>query len=208
MRNENLNFLESKKSPFINFVKLSCVVFIFLGSFSVRARGECEPPVRPKELETVTLQKVLTTGYWTAFKDTNPRQCWAVSAPVKSSVTPEGAEDDLCRTSTSLSVHFVPELSTFGEVVFKSGYVFSGTHPVQLEIDKETILKLTVLDGEYAWANNSIHDEEVRSQMLGGNEIKLQGTSKSGAVVEDIFNLEGFEASYEAAYSACMDIYS
>jgi hypothetical protein len=86
--------------------------------------------------------------------------------------------------------------------------VFSGTHPVRLEIDKEIILKLTVIDGQYAWANNNRHDGKVRSQMLRGNEMKVQGTSKSGAVVEDIFNLEGFEASYEAAYSACMDIYS
>ena len=44
--------------------------------------------------------------------------------------------------------------------------------------------------------------------MLKGNEIEFQGTSKGGAVVEDIFNLEGFKASYEAAYGACMDIYS
>ena len=208
MRTENFNFVESKKSPLINFVKLSCVLFIFVGSFSVRARGECEPPERSKELETVNLQKVLTTEYWTAFKDTKPRQCWAVSVPVKSSVVPKVAQDDLCRTSTSLAVHFIPELSRFGEVVFKSGYVFSGMHPVQLEIDKETILKLTVIDGEYAWANDSIHDEEVRSQMFKGNEIKLQGMSKGGAVVEDIFNLEGFKPSFEAAYGACIDIYS
>jgi hypothetical protein len=192
----------------LDMLKAISVTFAFLVSFCDRAYGECEPQVIPKELETFSVERVLLDGYWVAFKDTNPRQCWAVAIPIKSSVAPKGAEEDLCRGSTSLAVHFVPERSTFGEIVFKSGYEFSEEFPVKFEMDKKIILEHMLMDGQYAWTHTRKQDGKVRAQMLKAREIVIQGTAKNGALVEDIFNLEGFEATYEAAYRECTDLYS
>ena len=185
------------------FVFSIIMVSIFLSS---SANANCDVPQTPKDLITNTAERIYTSKYWAAFKDFEPKQCWAVALPIESRVEPPTNGDDLCRGFTSLSVNFEPQHFSFPEVAFQSGYIFSDAVSVALLVDGKTSAVKMFVDDQFAWPNGTAEDRFTIKEMFKGNFLIIRGTSSAGHLVEDLFFLDGFQESFEAAMLACSEI--
>lgn len=187
----------------LTFVALS----LFIGS-AQGVLGACETPALPPELQTIERKRLHHEGFWAAFKDIEPKQCWTVAAPQRSIVLPSGSDADFCRSSVFLSVNFLPEKSSVAQLSFKSGYEWNSDVAARVTIDEEIVVSDMLKEGQFAWANDSVEDGLVQSRMVSGTEVVITGQAKTGQFVIDVFELEGFGSTLAAAQNACAETYA
>jgi hypothetical protein len=202
---EAYNLIKSSIALSVNLTFI--VLTLFIGS-TQGAFGACETPELPPELQTVEIKRLYHEGFWAAFKDIKPKQCWTVTTPRRSIVLPSGSDVDLCRSSVFLSVNFLPEKGSVAQLSFKSGYEWNSDVPATVTIDEEIIVSDMLKEGQFAWANDSAEDALVQSQMVSGTEVVITGAAKTGQFVMDVFELEGFGSTLAAAQNACAETYA
>ena len=183
------------------------ILTLFIGS-THGAFGACKTPELSPELKTVEIKRLHDEGLWAAFEDIKPKQCWTVATPRRSIVLPSGSGADFCRSSVFLSVNFLPEKGSVAQLSFKSGYEWSLDVPATVTIDEKIIVSNMLKEGQFAWANDSVEDASVQSQMISGTEVVITGEAKTGQFVIDVFELEGFGSTLAAAQNACAENYA
>jgi len=85
---------------------------------------------------------------WSVFVESNPTECWAVSAPKKTVNTKDGRPVAVRRGDILLFVTYRPSANVKGEVSFTGGYGFRKGSTVSMEIDGKKYELFT--DGEWA----------------------------------------------------------
>src|SRR6056297_2854608 len=74
--------------------------------------------------ETSTNQVAANTA-WSVFEDTDPRECWAVSAPTETVNTRDGRVVAVRRGDILLMTFFRPGAGVQGQITFTGGYPFT-----------------------------------------------------------------------------------
>ena len=138
---------------------------------------------------------------WSVFVDSNPRECWSVSAPKKTVNTRDGRVVAVRRGDILLFVSFRPGEKVKGQVSFTGGYPFAEGSTVDLNIDGTRFEMFT--KGEWAWAKNSDEDAKIIAAMKRGKQAVLTARSKRGTQTRDTFSLLGFTAAVEDAEKRC-----
>ena len=203
---KGLNFSSVSKSVLWHGHKCVFLIIMFSICLSSRADANCEAPETPKNLITNTAERIYSSKYWAAFKDLEPKQCWAASLAVETIIVPTAEGDELCRGFTNLSVNFQPEQFPLPEVAFQSGYIFRNSSYASLSIDGKKPIEKMLIDSQFAWTNSVVEDQTVIREMLKSRFLIIRGTSASGHKIEDLFFLDGFQESFEAARLACSEI--
>lgn len=144
--------------------------------------------------------QVATETDWSVFVETDPTECWGVSAPKETVNTRDGRIVSVRRGDILLFVTFRPGANVAGEVSFTGGYPFADGSTVSVEIGDASFDFMT--EGEWAWPAPDA-DAEVIAAMRRGVDAKLTARSTRGTQTADTFSLLGFTAAMEEAERRC-----
>ena len=139
---------------------------------------------------------------WSVFVETNPRECWGVSAPKETRIVDRnGNPTSGRRGDILLFVFYRPGQGVDGQVTFTGGYPFAGGSTVTVTIGSDTFELFT--EGEWAWPATPQDDARLVAAMRRGASAEVRGRSGRGNVTIDEFSLLGFTAALEEAQSRC-----
>jgi len=138
---------------------------------------------------------------WSVFEETDPKQCWAGSAPKEAVNTRDGRGVAVRRGNTLYFVSYIPGQDIAGQVSFTGGYPFREGSTVSLDIGG-TVFELFT-EGEMAWAASAADDTKIITAMKRGADAVLTGVSSRGTQTKDTFSLFGFTAAVEEAEKRC-----
>lgn len=138
---------------------------------------------------------------WSVFEETDPQECFAVSAPTEQVNTRDGNVVTVNRGETRLFVFYRPGEGVQGQVTFTGGYPFAGGSTVTLNIGGTEYQMFT--DDEWAWPATPADDARIVTAMKAGASAVLTGVSGRGTTTRDTFSLLGFTASVDDAAARC-----
>lgn len=151
----------------------------------------------------VTDNRVGAETDWNLFVETDPTQCWAVSAPKETVNTRDGDVVTVRRGDIRLIVFYQPAEDVAGQVMFAGGYPFASGSTVSVEIDGTEFQMFT--EGETAWPATPEDDAKFVTAMKRGADAVITGRSGRGTTTKDTFSLLGFTAMVEEAERRCAE---
>jgi hypothetical protein len=138
---------------------------------------------------------------WSVFVESDPQECWGVSAPKETVNTRDGRVVSVNRGDILLFVSYRPSAGVNGEVSFTGGYPFADGSTVSLVVGDSTFELFT--DGEWAWPASPGDDARIMTAMKRGTNAILTARSARGTQTQDTFSLLGFTAAAEEAERRC-----
>jgi hypothetical protein len=138
---------------------------------------------------------------WSVFVESDPQECWGVSAPKETENTRDGRVVSVNRGDILLFVSYRPSAGVNGEVSFTGGYPFADGSTVSLVVGDATFELFT--DGEWAWPASPGDDARIMTAMKRGTNAILTARSARGTQTRDTFSLLGFTAAAEEAERRC-----
>jgi len=138
---------------------------------------------------------------WSVFVESDPSECWAVSAPKETVNSRDGNTVDVRRGDIRLIVFYRPSQNVTGQVMFTGGYPFANESTVSLQVGDTTFQMFT--QGETAWPATAEDDAKFVAAMKRGANAVLTGRSGRGTQTQDTFSLLGFTAAVEEAANRC-----
>jgi hypothetical protein len=88
----------------------------------------------PLAAQQTTDNRVGANTDWSVFQETDPAECFAVSAPKSQENTRDGQRVEVSRGETLLFVFFRPSENVNGQVTFTGGYPFAANSTVTLDV--------------------------------------------------------------------------
>ena len=138
---------------------------------------------------------------WSVFVETDPKECWSVSAPKETVNTRDGRVVAVKRSDILLMVFYRPEAGVNGQVTFTGGYPFADGSTVNLNVSGTEFELFT--EGEWAWPATPEDDARIVEAMKRGTDAVLTGVSGRGTTTRDTFSLLGVTAAIEEANRRC-----
>ena len=148
-----------------------------------------------------TSNRTSTHDDWSVFVESNPKECWAVTAPKETVNKRDGSVVAVRRSKILLFVFHRPSDNVKGQVAFTGGYPFAKGRSIALDLDG-VIYDLTA-DGEWAWPPSPADDEKIIASMKRGAKAVVTAQSERGTVTKDTFSLTGFTAAVKDAEKRC-----
>tara|TARA_B100000780_G_scaffold111637_1_gene78144 strand:+ start:514 stop:1038 length:525 start_codon:yes stop_codon:yes gene_type:complete len=148
-----------------------------------------------------TSNRVSAKTDWSVFVESNPTECWAVTAPKETVNTKDGSVVSVRRGKILLFVFYRPSDNVKGQVAFTGGYPFAKGRPITMNLDNVTY-NLSV-DGEWAWPPSEADDAKIIAAMKRGAKAIVTAQSERGTVTKDTFSLQGFTAALKDAEKRC-----
>jgi hypothetical protein len=151
--------------------------------------------------QEATDNRVAASTDWSVFQETDPVECFSVSAPTSQVNTRDGAPAEVSRSEALLFVFFRPAEGVTGQVTFTGGYPFAASSTVTLDVGGTAFQLFT--EGEWAWPATPEEDARIVAALKNGTEAVLTGQSGRGTVTQDTFSLLGFTAAVDEAGARC-----
>ncbi len=148
---------------------------------------------------------------WSVFVESNPTECWSVSAPKETVNTRDGRVVAVRRGDILLFVFYRPGEEVKGQVTFTGGYPFAQGSTVNLQIGNNSFELFVgqddsatpVREDEWAWPASEADDAKIITAMKRGAQAVLTARSSRGTQTVDTFSLLGFTAAVEDAENRC-----
>ena len=138
---------------------------------------------------------------WSVFVESDPSECWAVSAPKETLNTREGNTVDVRRGDIRLIVFYRPSEQVSSQVMFTGGYPFATDSTVTFQVGETSFQMFT--QGETAWPATPEDDVKFVDAMKRGANAILTARSGRGTQTQDTFSLLGFTAAVDEAATRC-----
>ncbi|MDP5084908.1 MAG: invasion associated locus B family protein [Yoonia sp.] len=151
--------------------------------------------------QEVSDNRVSAETDWSVFVESNPAECWAVSAPKETLNTRDGNTVDVRRGDIRLIVFYRPSENVNGQVMFTGGYPFADGSTVSFQVGDTTFQMFT--QGETAWPATAEDDAKFVAAMKRGANAVLTARSGRGTQTQDTFSLLGFTAAVDEAANRC-----
>lgn len=145
--------------------------------------------------------RVAANTDWSVFVESDPTECWGVSAPKETVNTRDGRVVAVRRGEILLFVFYRPGAEVQGQVTFTGGYPFAPGSTVNMRIGDASFELFT--DGEWAWPASASDDAAIVAAMKRGASAVLTARSARGTQTQDTFSLLGFTAAVEDAEARC-----
>ena len=155
----------------------------------------------PASAQEESDNRVSANTDWSVFVESDPTECWAVSAPKETLNTRDGNTVDVRRGDIRLIVFYRPSENVNGQVMFTGGYPFANESTVSVQVGDTTFQMFT--QGETAWPATPEDDAKFVAAMKRGANAILTGRSGRGTQTQDTFSLLGFTAAVEEAANRC-----
>ncbi len=158
--------------------------------------------------QELTDDRIMANTDWSAFKTSDPVECFAVTKPKEQINTRDGQPVEVQRGETLLFVFYRPAEGVDGQIAFTGGYPFADCSSPTLTIEGAEFQLQSCpgeLDksGEWAWAADTDADAAIIDAMRRGSEAIITGVSGRGTQTEDRFSLLGFSSMLETASQQC-----
>lgn len=142
---------------------------------------------------------------WSVFNPSNPRECYIVSPPIKSTAQRGGNTVSVRRGDILLFVTIRPDEGVDKEISFTGGYPFRPGSSVDVSIGGTTYQMAPGGSdaGEWAWPPSPERDAEMIAAMRRGASATVTAVSSRGTTTIDEFSLLGFTAALEEAEKLC-----
>lgn len=163
----------------------------------------CALAAGPVTAQEESTNRVAAQTDWSVFVESDPRECWGVSAPKETVNTRDDRVVSVRRGDILLFVSYRPGEDVAGEISFTGGYPFAEGSTVTLEIGDATYEMFT--DGEWAWPATAGDDQRIMTDMKRGVNAIVTGRSSRGTTTKDTFSLLGFTAAVEEAERRCSE---
>ncbi|PYE84311.1 invasion associated locus B family protein [Pseudoroseicyclus aestuarii] len=151
--------------------------------------------------QDTTSNRVAADTDWSVFQETDPTECFGVSAPKEQLNTQDGQPVEVNRGETLLFVFYRPAEGVDGQVTFTGGYPFAGGSTVTIEIGGTEYQMFS--EGNWAWPATPEDDARIVASMRRGAEAVVTGQSSRGTTTRDTFSLMGFTAAIDEAAQRC-----
>ena len=151
--------------------------------------------------QEVSENRVSAETDWSVFVESDPSECWAVSAPKETLNTRDGNTVDVRRGDIRLIVFYRPSENVNGQVMFTGGYPFADGSTVSMQVGDTTFQMFT--QGETAWPATAEDDAKFVAAMKRGANAVLTARSGRGTQTQDTFSLLGFTAAVDEAANRC-----
>ena len=138
---------------------------------------------------------------WSVFVESDPKECWSVSAPKETVNTRGGRVVAVRRGDILLFVFYRPGAGVKGQVTFTGGYPFAPGSTVNLNISGNEFELFA--EGEWAWPATAADDAKIITAMKRGAQATITARSSRGTQTKDSFSLLGFTAAIEDAEKRC-----
>ena len=138
---------------------------------------------------------------WSVFVESDPTECWGVSAPKETVNTRDGRIVAVRRGDIRFMVFYRPGEDVKGQVAFTGGYPFAPGSTVNMQIGSNSFEMFT--EGEWAWPASEADDAKIITAMKRGAQAVLTARSSRGTQTVDTFSLLGFTAAIEDAEARC-----
>ena len=148
-----------------------------------------------------TSNRVSTQTDWSVFVESDPTECWAVTAPKETVNKRDGSVVTVRRSKILLFVFHRPSDNVKGQVAFTGGYPFAKGRSIALDLDGVTYD--LAADGEWAWPPSAADDAKIITAMKRGAKAVVTAQSERGTVTKDTFSLNGFTAAVKDAEKRC-----
>lgn len=145
--------------------------------------------------------RVATQTDWSVFEEKDPKECLAVSKPVKTVNTRGGKAVQVNRSDILLFVFYRPGANVKGQVSFTGGYPFAPGSTVDVKISGASYSLFT--EGEWAWPATPGDDAKIIAAMKRGADAVMTARSARGTQTQDTFSLRGFTAAVDEAAKRC-----
>jgi hypothetical protein len=145
--------------------------------------------------------RVAANTDWAVYVEADPKECWAVSAPVNTNNTRDGQAVTVRRGEIQIIVFYRPSEDVTGQVMFAGGYPFASGSTVSMQVGDDTLEMFT--EGEFAWPASAEDDAKFVAAMKRGADAIVTGRSGRGTQTQDTFSLLGFTAAVDEAASQC-----
>ena len=145
--------------------------------------------------------RVAASTDWSVFQETDPTECFSVSAPKSQENTRDGQAVEVSRGESLLFVFYRPSEGVNGQVTFTGGYPFADNSTVTLDVGGTQYTMFT--EGEWAWPASPEEDVRIAQALQSGSEAVLTGQSGRGTVTRDTFSLLGFTSAVDQARTRC-----
>jgi len=155
----------------------------------------------PAAAQEESSNRVAAQTDWSVFVESDPQECWGVSAPKETVNTRDGRVVSVNRGDILLFVSYRPAAGIDGEISFTGGYPFAEGSTVSLQVGDDTFELFT--DGEWAWPASAGDDTRIMAAMKRGVNAVLSARSSRGTNTKDTFSLLGFTAAAEEAARRC-----
>jgi len=155
----------------------------------------------PTTAQDTSTNQVATNTAWSVFEDTDPRECWAVSAPTETVNTRDGRVVAVRRGDILLMTFFRPAAQVQGQITFTGGYPFASGSTVNMTIGDDSFELFT--EGEWAWPATTDDDAKILAAMKRGVDAVLTARSTRGTQTKDTFSLLGYTAAVSEAEKRC-----
>ncbi len=159
-------------------------------------------PALAQETEESDNQVAVETA-WSVFEESDPKECWVVSAPKETVNTKDGRVVSVRRGEILLMAFYRPAAEVAGQITFTGGYPFEERSTVNLNVDGSEFELFT--EGEWAWPASPAEDGKIMTALKRGTEAVLTGVSSRGTTTKDTFSLFGFTAAVEEAEQRCQE---
>lgn len=153
------------------------------------------------EAQSQSTNRVAAKTDWSVYVESDPTECWAVSAPKETVNTRDGRVVAARRGQILLLVFFRPGAGVKGQLNFAGGYPFASGSTVTLNVDGTEFQLFT--EGETAWAATASDDAKIVTALKRGSKAVVTGRSSRGTNTQDTFSLLGFTAAIEDADTRC-----
>ena len=155
-----------------------------------------------------TSNRASTHDDWSVFVESNPKECWAVTAPKESVNKRNGSVVTVRRSKILLFVFNRPDSDVKGQVTFTGGYPFANNLIIKLDLDGVTYdLRPDPMaespNDEWAWPPSPADDAKIIAAMKRGAKAVVTAQSERGTVTKDTFSLKGFTAAVKDAEKRC-----
>lgn len=151
--------------------------------------------------QETSANRVAANTDWSVFVESDPTECWAVSAPKETVNSRDGQVVSVNRGEILLFVFYRPGAGVNGQVTFTGGYPFASGSTAELDIGGTKFELFT--EGEWAWPATPEVDAQIVAAMKRGAQAVLTARSGRGTVTTDSFSLLGFTAGVEEAANRC-----
>lgn len=149
----------------------------------------------------VSTNPVAAETDWTVFVESDPAECWGVSAPKQTVNTRDGQVVSVRRGDILLFVSYRPQDEVAGEISFTGGFPFAEGSTVTMAVGETSFELFT--GGEWAWPATDADDAAVVEAMQRGVDAVLTARSQRGTQTRDTFSLLGFSAAMDEAAARC-----
>ncbi|MEM9792606.1 MAG: invasion associated locus B family protein, partial [Pseudomonadota bacterium] len=142
---------------------------------------------------------------WSVFNPSDPRECYIVSPPVKTTARRGGNTVSVNRGEIRLFVTIRPSEGVNKELSYTGGYPFRSGSTIDVSIAGQTY-SMSPGSGEseeWAWPASPERDTELIEAMRRGSSAQITAVSSRGTQTIDDFSLLGFTAALEKAEELC-----